>query len=865
MELFLGGFSLQNIVEILKQPIDSWDALVIHIISLKFDSVTRKEWETEYSKPNMSDLKVFTAFLQEKSRLLETLSMNNPSNLPIVLYVHFETKNIREKGWCLNCLRTNHRTEQCRFSPCRKCSKKHNTLLHNNTFFQEQSSNNASMSYPQAAINDNQSSRAQSVSNDNKLNSDFTYSYHCYYGTPRVLLSTAIVDVLDSDGNMHSCRVMLDSGSESSFITEQMFNKLNLCTTSTNISVSGICLVTSKVALDTSGLKIPPNVILADPSIDQPNSIDILIGIDKFWDLLSTGQIKLVSCNPNTSETLDVTLTKFWELEEKFLSRPLSIEDQRCEESFLKTTTQRPDGHFVVQLPFRHSESYLGHSKKIAIKRFLNLERKLNRNPLLKSDYSKFLEEYEALGHMISEKGWCLNCLRTNHRTEQCRFSPCRKCSKKHNTLLHNNTFFQEQSSNNASMSYPQAAINDNQSSRAQSVSNDNKLNSDFTYSYHCYYGTPRVLLSTAIVDVLDSDGNMHSCRVMLDSGSESSFITEQMFNKLNLCTTSTNISVSGICLVTSKVALDTSGLKIPPNVILADPSIDQPNSIDILIGIDKFWDLLSTGQIKLGKNLTVIQKTHLGWVISGPITTHCNSFKVSCNPNTSETLDVTLTKFWELEEKFLSRPLSIEDQRCEESFLKTTTQRPDGHFVNIFEDWQNFHHSRLAYRILQASLGAELKSEREKGALNWRLTKESRHHLSFCAQVLYFPTCCSLRFFAAGRSDVKNAVGEVMNWATGKYSNFLDRYSCHWVQSFVVVEINSISPLSWRLDDVKNVEFPPSKGCLSLAAVTLASSGLGNLPFLCVEIGLGSPGKQQRPRCKEGETSFVGALGSGK
>ncbi|KAH1028783.1 hypothetical protein HUJ05_002115 [Dendroctonus ponderosae] len=88
-------------------------------------------------------------------------------------------------------------------------------------------------------------------------------------------------------------------------------------------------------------------------------------------------------------------------LEEKFLSRPLSIEDQRCEESFLKTTTQRPDGHFVVQLLFRHSESYLGHSKEIAIKRFLNLERKLNRNPSLKSDYSKFLEEYEALGHMI--------------------------------------------------------------------------------------------------------------------------------------------------------------------------------------------------------------------------------------------------------------------------------------------------------------------------------------------------------------------------------------------------------------------------------------------------------------------------------
>ncbi|XP_048518882.1 uncharacterized protein LOC125504899, partial [Dendroctonus ponderosae] len=265
-------------LEVLKQPIDSWDALVIHIISLKLDSVTRKEWEIEYSKLNVSNLKVFTAFLQEKSKLLETLFMNNPSNILskgkrhsfvasnsprcsfcnkehtvynckafLELNVNKRISEAKRGKWCLNCLRTNHRTEQCRSSPCRKCSKKHNTLLHNNTFSQEQTSNNASFSYPQAAINDNQFSRAESVSNDNKLNSDFTNSYHCYNGTPRVLLSTAIVDVLDSDGNVHSCRVMLDSGSESSFITEKMFNKLNLCTTSTNISVSGIGLVTSKV------------------------------------------------------------------------------------------------------------------------------------------------------------------------------------------------------------------------------------------------------------------------------------------------------------------------------------------------------------------------------------------------------------------------------------------------------------------------------------------------------------------------------------------------------------------------------------------------------------------------------------------
>ena len=52
--------------------------------------------------------------------------------------VSFEAKTVekkralsKEKGLCFNCLLSGHRVSQCRVKiVCRKCSKRHNTLLH---------------------------------------------------------------------------------------------------------------------------------------------------------------------------------------------------------------------------------------------------------------------------------------------------------------------------------------------------------------------------------------------------------------------------------------------------------------------------------------------------------------------------------------------------------------------------------------------------------------------------------------------------------------------------------------------------------------------------------------------------------------
>jgi len=43
-----------------------------------------------------------------------------------------------------------------------------------------------------------------------------------------------------------------------------------------------------------------------------------------------------------------------------------------------------------------------------------------------------------------------------------------------------------------------------------------------------------------------------------------------------------------------------------------------MPQKFDILLGADSFFDLLCSGQIKLTNGGPLLQKTLLGWVVSG-------------------------------------------------------------------------------------------------------------------------------------------------------------------------------------------------------------------------------------------------------
>ncbi|KAJ8952342.1 hypothetical protein NQ318_017236 [Aromia moschata] len=226
------------------------------------------------------------------------------------------------------------------------------------------------------------------------------------------------------------------------------------------------------------------------------------------------------------------------------------------------------------------------------------------------------------------------------------------------------------------------------------------------------------VFLSTAYVQVTAHDGSAHIIRALLDCGAQSSFVTKDLIKILKVNTISVDITVRGLNNVPSNifskcemnvqslynnyslnqwffvidtiagnipaVNVDVSKPDIPDHINLADPMFFKPNKIDMLIGSNMFWGLLCVGQIPLGPNNQVLQKTKFGWIVSGPIDLKCSS--VICNfaqsfDNEPE-VQKCLVKFLEIEEVPSKPSKSADEIACEEHFINTTKRDKDGRFI---------------------------------------------------------------------------------------------------------------------------------------------------------------------------------------
>ncbi|KAJ8959693.1 hypothetical protein NQ318_021884 [Aromia moschata] len=98
-----------------------------------------------------------------------------------------------------------------------------------------------------------------------------------------------------------------------------------------------------------------------------------------------------------------------------------------------------------------------------------------------------------------------------------------------------------------------------------------------------------------------------------------------------------------------------------------------------MLIGSDMFWGLLCVGQIPLGPNNPVLQKTKFGWIISCPIDLKCSS--IICNFAQSFDNEPAVQKC--LIEEVPSKPSRSADEiACEEHFINTTKRDKDGRFI---------------------------------------------------------------------------------------------------------------------------------------------------------------------------------------
>ncbi|KAJ8912417.1 hypothetical protein NQ315_013485, partial [Exocentrus adspersus] len=187
--------------------------------------------------------------------------------------------------------------------------------------------------------------------------------------------------------------------------------------------------------------------------------------------------------------------------------------------------------------------------------------------------------------------------------------------------------------------------------------------------------GQMNALLSTAVVNVKDKDGTIQTCRVLLDSGSESNFVTDSLCQKLGLEKTPINFNVAvkhyraSLYPELRKKTPSTAtcvDIKIP-NVRLADPTFNIPGSIQILIGVTTFYDFFFIiNRRNLARKLHAFTKTLLGWIVSGPVSTNKN---ILCNFASNETHSIepeslNINKFWELEEV---------EMFCEDNFIQTT------------------------------------------------------------------------------------------------------------------------------------------------------------------------------------------------
>ncbi|UYV84621.1 hypothetical protein LAZ67_X002867 [Cordylochernes scorpioides] len=93
-------------------------------------------------------------------------------------------------------------------------------------------------------------------------------------------------------------------------------------------------------------------------------------------------------------------IKRFWELESIPLEGFPTKEERDCESHYLKNVVRDESGRYIVRLPFKESAEKLGQSKSIAIRRFLNLEKRLEQNENIYVQYKQFMNEYIRLDHM---------------------------------------------------------------------------------------------------------------------------------------------------------------------------------------------------------------------------------------------------------------------------------------------------------------------------------------------------------------------------------------------------------------------------------------------------------------------------------
>lgn len=349
---------------------------------------------------------------------------------------------VKEKQLCFNCLRPGHRTNECRSSKCKNCSKSHHTLLHREEKAEVSGSKESGLEGRGAAnlpVAQNASAKP---------------SYSGVIHTSRIcLLPSAIVLVIVNEKPVKA-RALLDSCSEANLVTEGFVRRNRIPLLKSSSFIAGVtsdevhsthaATLVIKSRLNNFQFNMSADVIqripyrvdhtaigklatsfsgidLADSSLDS-SEVDIIIGVE-FANLCLLGEKKMldhlclersqfgwiVSGALNASSTpsvqycnlitdVEYDLKRFWEIEEVEPSKPHQIEHDLIEHHFADNVKRLSNGQFSVSLPFKKDRSEVANTYRKALQALLYCEKK--HKPSIWNLYSDFMKEYLELGHM---------------------------------------------------------------------------------------------------------------------------------------------------------------------------------------------------------------------------------------------------------------------------------------------------------------------------------------------------------------------------------------------------------------------------------------------------------------------------------
>ncbi|XP_065094610.1 uncharacterized protein LOC135715141 [Ochlerotatus camptorhynchus] len=406
---------------------------------------------------------------------------------------------VKRNNLCINCIKASHQARNCTSGCCKYCQKKHHTLLHlpssaslmtggapphsqQTEFPMHETNPNLSHSPP---VPFNSGPDVTSVNRAYPLSSPSVFAPRlppseivtppftacqtvapANVGENTVILYTSLVNIHDNLGHSQIARALLDSGSQSSFVSESLCQRLSLNRVKINMPVSGIgqaivnvryvvsvsissrfgsqqfplhCLVLPKLTVnlptktvDINTWKIPKHLPLADPHFYQSHGIDLIIGAELIPFILQSEQIPFddqlpplqktsfgyvfsgkvpasmttpLTCLVSAFDNLDAQVKRFWEVENFDVGKCLTAEEQQCEAHFASTHSRNADGRYVVRLPVRQELlPSIGDTWNTAARRFSALERRFRSDETLYKSYTDFMEEYERLGHMEEVK-----------------------------------------------------------------------------------------------------------------------------------------------------------------------------------------------------------------------------------------------------------------------------------------------------------------------------------------------------------------------------------------------------------------------------------------------------------------------------